>query len=326
MSRPGDKLLAVVSARQRMTWSAFRDAFDFLHLQAVNSGNGIEPVAYVRHRSLRLLSELGHCEVAALGPTTYIYAASTVLARLPHAGLPLAVACGSRGLESVLRLRAVCAPLGHDARVIVASQPSSGGYAPLAIRIEVTDEVVLELVAKRAGLHLAATPPAWRLLRYSASIENYQAQLVWTSEQDPRWPRRDFAADSLTFSLVHAEGHSRLSSFKDPVTRRQIHRLWHNGRSAMTDRDWGRWLYLNHTGQSVLLFDGNAQRVAVPVTVSLPILLGRALTLFSGLVPHRRPHPVEPTLLIDVYSGVSREAAEFLAVKLKQKLSPIDLS
>jgi len=220
----------------------------------------------------------------------------------------------------------VCAPFGHDARVIVVSQPHSGGYAPSVVRIEATDEALLERVAERAGIHLAADPPAWRLLRYSASIEDYEASLDWSSEPEPGWPRKDFAADSLTFRFVSIAGQARLSSFKSPVTHRKIYRIWRNGRAAIVDRDWGRWLYLKYAGAAALLFDSNAQCMAIPATVPLPGLLGRALTLFSGLVPFRRPHPAEAGLSVYVYSGVSPEAAKWFASKLGQEPSLINLS
>jgi len=249
-----------------------------------------------------------------------------VLAKLPRAGLPIAVLCGSRDLELASRLREACSPFGRDARVIVASQPLSEGYAPSAIWIEVTDAGILDRLAECSGVTFAAEPPAWRLLRYSASVKDYEAKLAWTSEPDPEWYRKDFSPGSLTFSWTHAEGQTRLSSFKDPVTQRQIYRIWCNGRAAMVDRDWGRWLYLKEAGIGALFFDSNAQRVAVPATAPLPGLLGRALTLSSGLVPHRLTHPTEPMLLIDVYSAVSREAAEFLAEKLSQVLIPSNFS
>ena len=87
MSRAGDELLAVISARQRLPWQAFREAFDVLHARALHTGSGVDDTAgYVRIRSVRLLSELSHAEVLPWGGSTAICAAPTVLAALPLTG------------------------------------------------------------------------------------------------------------------------------------------------------------------------------------------------------------------------------------------------
>lgn len=321
MSSVGDRLLAVVSARQRLTWEAFRQAFDVLHARALHAGVGIgEAVPYVRLKSLRLLSELAHSEIPPYGTSTAVSAAPSVLARLPVSGLPTATLCGSRGSGTVAALRAACSELGDGARVVTLSQPFSGGYAPTAVRVEATDEPLLERVATTAGIRFAAYPPAWAILRYSASLADYDAQLVWTSDPDPAWPRKDFDAATLTFGFEHIESAARLSSFQDPLTRRQIHRLWRNGLATTVDRSWGRWLYLRDIEAQVLRFDRRRQTATVPATVPLPGLLGRSLALFSGLSPHQgsQSRGAEPSA--DYYGAVPLEAAEVLAAKLQQPL------
>lgn len=326
MSRPGDELLAVISARQRLPWRAFRDAFNALHSRALASRSGLdEPLGLLRPRSLRLLSELAHAELPPFQVSTAVAAAPTVLARVPRPGLPRAVLCGSRGLSAAAELREACSTFGRDARVITATHPYSGGYAPSAIAVEASDDEVLQLVAERARIRFAGQPPAWGILRTSASVGEYEASLIWTTERDPTWPRMDFDPSSLTFSFERQEDAIRLSSFKDPVTRRQIHRIWRNGAAAITDRDWGRWLYLRERAVPVVVSDSNAQAMGIPATVPLPRLLARALALFAGLAPLRRGHPANPAASIDLYAGIPSEAAELLALKLGQQLVAFQL-
>lgn len=317
MSRAGDELLAVISARQRLPWQSFREAFDVLHARALHTGSGVDDAAgYVRTRSIRLLSELGHAETLPYGASAAICVAPTVLAALPLVGLPLACLCGSRSLRAAADLRAAAGSFGDRVRVITRSQPFSGGYAPAAIHLEATEAELLSEVAKRAEIEYVATPPAWQMLEYSGSAAEYEQQLQWNSDPDPAWPRKDFDPGSLTFRPGGAGAADRLSSFQDPVTRRQIHRLWRSGRATTIDRDWGRWLYLRDLGRSVLRFDELRQTLTVPATAPLPPLLGRALALCSGLAPARQPNPDDAALHMDVYGSVGVAVAELLAEKL----------
>ena len=319
MSRAGDELLAVISARQRLTWRTFRDTFDVLHSHALRTHDGVaEPTGYVRQRSLRLLAELGHAELLPFGGAAAVCAAPTVLGVLPLAGLPVATLCGSRSTAGAAALREACSPFGDDARVITTRQPYCGGYAASAIQIEATDPAVLAAIAEAIGIRFAATPPAWALLHASAGVAEYELQLQWNTDPDPQWPRKDFNPGSLTFGFKERAAPERFSSFQDPVTHRQLHRIWRGPRVATADRDWGRWLHLRDIGAPVLRFDKDGQTLVVPATVPLPTLLGRSLALFSGLAPARKPDPQDPALLIDAYGGVVAEAAELLAEKLGQ--------
>jgi hypothetical protein len=321
VSRPGDELLAVVAARRELPWRAFRDAFDVLHSRALAFRSGLdEPVGLLRPRSLRLLSELAHAELPPYEASTAVAAAPTVLARLPQPGLPRAVLCGSRGLDAAALLREACSPFGVDAGVVVVAHPYSGGYAPAAIGVEATDEQVLQRVAERAGIRFAARPPAWDILSASACVADYDSSLRWSTDLDPVWPRKDFNPATLVFGFERRDDAPRFSVFMDPITHRQIHRIWREGVSAVADRDWGRWLHLRDLSRDILLVDPGAQALAVPATVPLPRLLARALALFSGLAPRRQPHPDDASLLLDVYAAVPSQAAEVVAAKLGQQL------
>ena len=325
MSRAGDELLAVISARQKLPWQSFREAFDVLHTRALHTGSGIDDGAgYIRIRSMRLLSELGHAEILGYGGSTAICAAPTVLAALPLPGLPVACLCGSRNLRAAADLREAASSFGSSVRVITRSQPFSGGYAPAAIHIEATEAGLLGEAAERADIPFVDVPPAWQILQYSGSSAEYEAQLQWNADADPVWPRKDFDPETLTFRPRDSRTGDRLSSFQDPVTRRQIHRLWRSGQPATVDRDWGRWLYLKDLRDPVMRFDGAAQTLSVPATVPLPALLGRALALCTGLAPARRPSPADGSLQVDVYGGVGLAAAELLASKLNVNVAGIE--
>jgi hypothetical protein len=283
-----------------------------------------DSVAHVRQKTLRLLSELAHCELPPYGSGAAVCIAPTVLARVPIVGLPAAVLCGSRGSGTAAALSSACSQFGNDVRVISVSQRAAGGYAPSAVRVEVSDERLLEEIAAAVHIRYASYPPAWALLHYSAALSDYEAQLAWTSDPDPVWPRKDFDTTSLTFRAEHSDSRVRLSAFRDPLTHRQVHRLWRGGVAATVDRHWGRWLYLHHSDVQALSFDPHVQAVEAPATVPLPILLGRALALFSGLAPQQAWNHQRPAMMVDRYTNVSCEAAEVLAAKLGQPLLTLE--
>jgi hypothetical protein len=74
-----------------------------------------------------------------------------------------------------------------------------------------------------------------------------------------------------------------------------------------------------------VLFDSDAQMLAIPATVPLPPLHARALTLFSGLAASRQSHLDNPSSQIDVYTGIPQEAAALLASKIDQPLTACHL-
>jgi hypothetical protein len=315
-------MLAVISARKRLPWRTYREAFDTLHMRAMASHSGLdEPLGPLRSRSLRLLSELAHAELPPYGSRTAVAAAPTVLARVPRPGLPRGVLCGSRDIATASLLRNACSTVGATAKTIIATHPYSGGYAPSAVLVETDDETALQHVAEQADIHFAPHPPAWSMLSATASISSHDKLTDWTSEPDPTWPRQDFDTSRLAFGTAQDSNEIHFSVFQDPVTHRQVHRLWRGTSATLIDRYWGRWFLLRDRAVSALLFDDDAQLLAVPATVPLPPLHARAIALFSGLAPSRQSHPSNPSLLIDAYAGIPREAAESLASKLDQQLT-----
>jgi hypothetical protein len=207
-----------------------------------------------------------------------------------------------------------------EARVIVLTQPYAGGYAPSALAVDAVDDEMLSSVCKNAGIDFVPHPPAWSFLEKSASIAEYECSLLWTTDTDPSWPRRDFSVQYLHYEFPQSDDRPRLSSFKDPISRREIIRYWRGDEVATVDRDWGRWLLLRQKAISVIHFDPAAQMVGIPSTVPLPRLLSRGLALFSGKAPFRKANPRNSLRAIDWYGCVPAEAATWLGEKLGQPL------
>lgn len=321
MSTPGDQLLTIISARRKLTWNSFRDAFDVIHMTALNTGVGLDrPVDLLRLRSLRRFSELGHVELFPIDSPSAVAVAPSALIRIPVRGLPTAVFAGARPMDTPARLQRACAVFGSNAATVIDAQYSSQAYAPEFIAIQANDGETLARVAHNLQIPYVSPPPAWTLLHASVSVAQYETSLEWNSDRDLDWLRKDFDSRGLSFRSRNEGAEVYLSTFTHPITRRTIHRIRCGDSAALVDRDWGRWLLLSKLGVGVIRYDPALQRVGIPSTVPLPYLLARALTLFTG----RAPSFVQPTgdgsAGIDVYSNIPLEAAEYLSQQLGQQL------
>ena len=279
MIATGDALLFVLSARRRMSRSSFRDAYESLWLSDRHPAN--EPLSVAVTRAIDALEALGHCERGGGGEISVTPAS---LAILPWPGLPRAVLCGARSPETLTSLRA--AARRHRARVTsrLQGQPSS----PVPSRIELSAEHSgdLEAIAAAVGCTFATQPAALSLASLSASLGDFLASLEWAPGTELDWPRSDFIPTKLRFDRWERyEGALRLSRYQHPDGYAVRDYLLREGLRATADRSWGRFAVLATSGIQPLRYERLTGTVSVPVTVTLPRLLTRALTLSSGWAP-----------------------------------------
>jgi hypothetical protein len=325
--RAADELLAVLSARHKLSWHAWRCAFDVLQYNATKDGSAIdEPITFLRYRTLRIFQELAHCDFDEQIASRVCYAAPSLLVAIPNAGLPRALLCGSRGTRAANVLRQARMSFRADAWPIALRQPYCGGYAPSPLILEATGIEVLSRIAERCAVQFIPWPAAWSLLSCAKGLDDYEATLSWRADTDPTWPRKDFSKSSLGYGQTLSTNERwRLSSYSDPRTTRTIYYLRRPTGLAAVDRHWGRWLYLSDVGTSVLRFDHKQQVLGVPISVPLPPILARSLALLSGLAPARKMRAEDKRHSLDIYCNVSHECAEVLAGKLRQNLIDAEL-
>jgi len=284
----GDALLFTVSARRRCTWQAFRDAFDDLYTRWVSTtGRSDEPDVNVRRDAARLIDALGHCDVVFGAGNASVFAAPSVLAQLPVAGLPRAVLCGSRSPESIGLLRRATHQAGNSVHVRVESQRSSSLFAPARIEIQANSDAVMRRVAEEVGVLYATVPPAWSLASMSGALDGFHRSLGWSKRPDLNWARSDFDPGQLRFG-GRRESSDRLilSRYQDPVRGGWIFWMWRGDECAeIGDPSWGRYAVLAACGRTVLRYDQTSGQLMVPASVPLPRLLSRAATLCSGYAP-----------------------------------------
>lgn len=321
----GDALLFALSAWRQCSWRSFRRAFDDLYIRSLaTSGTIEEPGSIVRRNAARALDALGHCEVIFGTGSNSLFAAPSVLAQLPAAGLPRAVLCGSRSPDSLRALRDAAGRVGPSLQVQAASQVSINRFAPARIEVQATSEAAMSRLAQDVGLAYEAVPPAWSLVSVSGSLDRFMESLAWSQRPALNWVSTDFDPDQVRFSGGSTSGVDLiLRRYQDPVRGGWLFWLWLGGHCAeIDDPSWGRYAVLAALGRTVLRYDAASGELSVPAGVPLPRLLSRAMTLCSGYAAAMVAEPARVAGGVPrryaVYRGVPPDVLRVCAEKLGQ--------
>lgn len=279
----GDQLLYVVSAKQQMSWAEFKSAADSLLFGELP---GTEDWPFVRHRILRIIDCLGHCDFTFGDRGGTIYAAPPGLIRLPTSSRAVAILTGSRSPESFDKL--VRRQEKHP-NLVVDREAQKGRFgSTIPSRISVTGPTEAEIArfAEGVSLPFEETPPAWKFVHCGADLDSYLNTLIWTDGPELNWRRKDFDPEYCRFRDDSTSAELlRLTRYADPIRNIFRYRLWKNNSWAGVDLDWGRYAVLRQHGFDVLFYDRKHHIMLIPSTVPLPRFLERALGLCSGLAP-----------------------------------------
>ncbi|MES2429358.1 MAG: hypothetical protein V4556_00395 [Bacteroidota bacterium] len=122
---------------------------------------------------------------------------------------------------------------------------------------------------------------------FSASIEDYAQSIELTDENDYGWARRIFNPETLEYErseVLYFDKSFSLIEYKlNEYTF--YHKLWKEGKCFKVDRNWGKYVALQHFNKNVILFDNKRKRVAIPWQTPLPRLLSESIMLLSGFAP-----------------------------------------
>jgi len=321
----GEQLLYVVSAKQQMSWAEFKSAADTLLL---GESTGTVDWPYVRHRILRIIDCLGHCDFTFGDHGGTIYAAPPSLIRLPTGSKAVAILAGSRSPESFEKL--VRRQEKHSSLIVDREDQKGRFGCTIPSRISVTGPTETEIArfAEEVSLPFEGTPPAWKFVHCGADLDSYLNGVIWTEGPELNWRRKDFDPeycrfrdDSTTTELL------RLSRYSDPIRNISRFRLWKHNSWASVDPDWGRYAVLREHGFDVLFYDRKHHIMLIPSTAPLPRLLERALGLCSGLAPLFLTSGKQSSTkrTYDAFKVVPQSIAELICERVGQELAYCDL-
>jgi hypothetical protein len=127
-------------------------------------------------------------------------------------------------------------------------------------------------------------------LEYLCSdIVNYEQELFRNNESSVTfedWPRYIFNPQNLKMEQSTIEFDKNCTLIEYRLRPWEFHyRLWSNQKCYDVDSNWGKYIILKNKQKSVVLYDQNKRKVAVPIDVPLPILLSESIMLLSGIAP-----------------------------------------
>jgi hypothetical protein len=321
MSDPFDKLLFILSKRQKTRWPVFREIFGALYADLSKKVQNSPSLTDLRIYTVRAFQTLGHIEVVFDEDGGYVYVAPPALVRLPKIGLPEFVLCGARSPETVADLVEVARHTRSDVEIEVDSRVLIG---PKRVVVKADTTAQVQQIASDLGIRFQLDPAAWRLANYSGSLVEYLDSRIWTYESDINWVRADFNPQALQFERRPLEGRN-LSRYQDPVRTIYRYFLWNSGKRAEVNLDWGRYAALNLAEVNVLSYNPQDGSFWVPVSTPLPPLLNRALGLCTGKPPvliKREPERIhfQGALGFYKYEAIPHYIATLVAQKVSQPL------
>lgn len=326
MSDYSDELLFVISAKQEMSWSAFKQVFDYLYTLHCTA-NQLEKSDLKRQRmaTIRTLNALAHCEFDFTENYSKVYVAPPVLVRLPAIGFPQAILTGGRSPTTILELSDACQSVGDCINLEVIELESDLMLIPKRVVVQAEEVGELNAIANYIKIPFRETPSAWSILHFAASIDDYLATLQWSNDTELNWQRQTFDPISLQFrSLPETDTNIRISQYTHPSRNTNIYYLWQDEKCTQVDPDWGRYIVLKTLRMNVIIYDRRRFIMAVPARAKLPRLLERSLTLCSGYVSRyieKLPFTQLEIYGFNLFRAIPPQIAEMTAFKLGQTLT-----
>jgi len=326
MSEP---LIYAMSTKGELKIEEFNEIFKMVYLPGPElDEEGID--IDIRRQLIRLLDSLGYCEFDF--NNRMVYMCPPCFALLPVYGLPKAVLTGARTPGLLAKIKIAVKSRKERAAYILAVQRNKNINIPPSLIIEAVDTLTIQEIAGESGVACRLERPvAWDLVNFSFSQDEIRKSLKFEKMDEPNWNRRVFIPSKLVFSRTDETiAGYKLVEYKNPVNQQPYHWLWDGENEAEVERDWGRYLALSSARMNILLYDGNHHKLAAPVTVPLPCLLARALTMCTGMAPllaktEGRIGSIPVGHPVHIYSGVPPVISVLIAEKLGQKIVPANL-
>ncbi|MGO9571937.1 MAG: hypothetical protein ACLP5H_30810 [Desulfomonilaceae bacterium] len=287
MSVDPNRLLFVISACGNMNWAQYCEAVDFLSGSSSGRSRAMEGTA-TRNGLLQCFQALGHCDAHYGMGESAITVAPPALARLPRAGLPVAVITGARCPQTQNQMAEAAQAHAGAVQLNVERRPGPLGLLPDTILVEAESENAMVAFCADLDLRYAAIPPAWTLMNWFGTLSEYEATLDYRIPETLNWARYDFNVNSFAFVRTTPHSLPRYSRYRNPTTGLPTHVFFRDGPGTEVDLNWGRYLLLNSKSITVTAYDERRFRLCVPVKVPLPTVVARTVCLCSGKSPLHR--------------------------------------
>jgi len=320
-----DDLIYAMSARGVISLDEFNSIFRTVYAPGISDKENSIDID-IRRQVIRLFDSLGYCEFNFDTRRVYMCEPSFVL--LPTFGLPKAVLAGARTPLLIKKIKDEVKCDKDKMELHFVTQNTADFNMPALIYLEAIEKALIKNISERCGISYDLDKPAaWALANFCGSVEERKKSIHFAPFVELDWKRRAFTISKLVFSSREPVSQDSLFllEYKNPITQQRRHLLLDGDSAAEVDRDWGRYMVLSSSQSQVIIYNERIQKLAVPVTVPLPCLLARAISMCTGLVPkittvESRVADIPSNHPVYVYSGVPKVIAELISRKLGQKL------
>lgn len=307
---PND-LLLWLSAKKSGTWTRYRAAVDELQVSEELSnydedlGEGVPDNSSLPiHNRLKLnLERLGHAEFFRKDFKNGWCVVPPILVCGDNKVDATGILCGARTDQILAQLQGAA-----DVRILVTNQIE----CPDRIEILAEHNGQLEQLAISTDLYFQTN--ATRVLLASVPpVDDWQFRTPTELPFSEDWDVHRFSAKSLGWLSATAK-EARSASFglyRFRIAYQLQYYIQLNGRTYKIPVQVGKYLVLRKKRQHVVIYDADNHTFSVPLSYRPPLLVDRALTLCSGLIPY-----IENGRLI--YPNVSSSIAMTAASLLRQ--------
>lgn len=325
-----DDILSVLSVMGKISFEKFKEIYEILLKNYFNEDEQ-RRLLYSHYDLLRDLEALGYCEVDYLNRKIFICPPSFAL--LPIMGLPKIVLSGGRSDKIVNHLSRLASKNPDKININYLEQFSAKSpLFPKTIFVEAKSLSIIKQVVDKVGLEGNIEIPASSYLALSSpNVSEIINNLQFNEMVAPNWKTMVFCRENLYFKQFYCSDEYKLTNYTSPITQQQQTWIWIKNFAANIDRDWGRFVILNHFRKKILLFDSAKQRFAVPSTTPLPKQLSRAAIFSTGYLPRYKILRNEIGNLnkdrnLTVYEGVNKSLASEISKKLDLDLLEANFS
>ena len=282
---PND-LLLWLSSNKFGTWDRYKTAIEELRAgeELIDNNKNIKSNTSDSNRlpfyqRLRLnLERIGHVEFFRNDFKNGWRVVPPILISVDSNDQVFGILCGARTEDIIDKLR-----IEADDSIILISQ----NECPDCIEIRANSTNQLEKIAKTAGVSYQAKTTQL-LLAAIPSVDNWQLRKKAEIPFGKDWEVQKYSAETLGWSSSDI-GKIRSSSFglfKIKIDYKYDYYIKLRDISYKTPVQVGKYIILRGKRKNIIMYDDVKQKLSLPISCRPPLLIDRALTLCSGLLPN----------------------------------------
>jgi hypothetical protein len=280
-----NRLLLWLSAKAYGSWVRYKAALDELVLNAESETREdsdqppIDEQGFpIYHRVRQNLERLGHAEFFRKDFPSGWRVVPAILATRSYESRSVGILCGARTDELMSRIVAC----SSDLSVEITAQPE----CPDRVQVFARTQSELQQLANRDSLSFQPDAPEM-LLAAVPPIDDYQLRKSSELPFGSEWDVRKFSTTTLgwTAATARTARQSTFGLFRFSTPFQPQYYLKLKGSAFRLPVQVGKYIAIRKARRSVLSYCADSKTLSMPVSCRPPLLIDRALTLCSGLIP-----------------------------------------